>query len=259
MNENFTNSDILIQYLDGELEGEQLLAIREKIATDKNLAAELESLRLTRTAVATYGLKKTIGSVHTEMMKELANQTPAPVISMRNLLKYGLRVAAVLLLVAGSAAVFQYFTATPEKLFNDNFEAYQLTETRGNANSNLLETAYKNGRMQDVMDAFKQLTVPQPQDYFLQANAALRLRNAPAAIASLQMLQKINAGNNAHYYEDDIEYYLGLAYLDNNQPAMTLPIFERIHADKNHPYHKKISAWLMQKLRRLADQQAVSR
>jgi tetratricopeptide (TPR) repeat protein len=251
MNENFTNRDILIQYLDGELEGDQLISIKEKITADKNLSAELESLRLTRAAVKTYGLKKSIASVHTEMMKELNHQTATPVIRMKKILQYGLRIAAVLILIAGSTLMYQYFTATPGKLFNNNFEAYQLSEVRGNANNNLLETAYKNGRLKEVIALFKQLPDPHPQDYFLQANAALRLHDAAAAIASFEKLQQINKTNNTNFYEEDTEYFLGLAYLDNNQPAMALLFFEKIRADKGHPYHNKISAWFMQKVRRL--------
>jgi tetratricopeptide (TPR) repeat protein len=251
MNDNFTNTTILIQYLDGELEGEALQSIREKIASDDQFAAELESLRLAKETVKTYGLKKTIGSIHTEMMKELLT-VPAPRnIGISRIMQYSMRIAATLLIALSITALYQYYSATPEKLYENEYETFQLHETRGSSAS-LLEEPYKKADLAAVMTVFKTLKDPQAEDYFLNGNAALAINNSPAAISSFLALQEKNKQANTHFFEEDTDYYLGLAYLHNNEPSKALPLFEKIQADEGHAYHRNVSAWFLRKLKRLS-------
>jgi hypothetical protein len=39
-----------------------------------------------------------------------------------------------------------------------------------------------------------------------------------------------------------------MAYLQNDQPQQALPLFEKIHADKSHPYNRRVSGWFLQKM-----------
>lgn len=251
MNNNSTNPDELIQLLDGELQGETLQQLQHKIAGNPQLAAELESLRMAKAAVASYGLRKSIGNIHKEMMQELDAAAAPPRIGMRRIIQYTMRVAAILAIVLGSTAVYQYFSATPEKLFSDNYQAFTLRETRS-SNADALETLYKKGDFAGVTNAFSQLAAPQPTDYFLNGCAALANNNATAAISSLTALQQHNQQNNTHFYEDDATYYLALAYLQHKDLDRALPLFEKIHADPGHPYHNRISGWWLRKLQHLA-------
>ncbi len=101
MNENSTNTELLIQYLDGELHGEQLETFKKNLEANPALREELENLRLAREAVSAYGLQKKIRSIHPEMMRELKVKTqPEPVIT-RMIFQYSLRVAAVLIILFG--------------------------------------------------------------------------------------------------------------------------------------------------------------
>lgn len=251
MNNNSTNPDELIQLLDGELQGESLQQLQQKIAGNPQLAAELENLRMAKAAVASYGLRKTIGNIHAEMMQELDTAAAPPRIGMRRIIQYSMRAAAMLAIVLGAATAYQYFSATPEKLFRDSYETFSLRETRGSS-SPALETLYKKGDFSAVTNAFGQLTNPQPADYFLNGCAALGSNNAAAAITSLLALQAHNQQHNTHFYEDDITYYLGLAYLQHKELDKALPLFEKIHSDPGHPYHNRVSGWWLRKLQRLA-------
>ena len=252
MNDNSTNTDLLIQYLDGELEGEALTSIREKIAASHQLAAELESLRLAKESVKTYGLKKNIAGIHTEMMKELSAAPVPHRIGIRRMLQYTTRIAAMLAIVLGTMVLYQYFSATPQQLFRNNYETFQLHETRGGNTASVLEDPFKKGDMAVVIAAFKKIDNPQPEDYFLNGIAALNLNHAPDAIHSFLALQQNNKVNDVHFFEEDAQYYLGLAYLQNNEPGKALPLFEHIHADQAHTYHRKINSWFMLKLKRMA-------
>ena len=253
MNDNFTNSDKLVQYLDGELHGQELEAMEKSLSTDKTLATELNSLRQAKQALKMYGVKNRVESIHKEMMQEFSatNSRPAPVVSIKKIWQYGLRIAALLIVLAGIAALFQFYNATPDQLYRGNFETFSLRETRGSA-GNGLASFYRKGRYEEVITEFKKLAKPVQEDYFLNALAFLQVNNTAGAIQNLKALQEINKTTKTHLFEEDAAYYLGLAYLKNNDPAKALPIFHKIYTDKDNLYHGKVSGWFMAKLTRLA-------
>jgi negative regulator of sigma E activity len=67
-------SEKLVQYLDGELSGSEKDDLEKQLVTDRGLQAELESLKLAREAIRSYGLKQQVTGIHQQMMNEL--QTP---------------------------------------------------------------------------------------------------------------------------------------------------------------------------------------
>jgi hypothetical protein len=250
MSENFTNSELLLQYLDGELQGDQLYAIKKSIDENPSISEELEKLQMAKEAFKSYALKNKIGSIHIEMMQEFKRKGTFKTGITRKLFPQSLRIAAIIIILVGVPVLYQYFTATPEILFSENFHPFALHETRGKSGSSL-EKAYKNERMDAVIQEFNQLQDPQPEDFFLAGNAFLRSQQPAKAIQAFVELQVRNKIENKQYFEEDAEYYLALSYLDNNEPVKALPIFEKIHADENHQYNKKVSFWFLRKVRRL--------
>jgi hypothetical protein len=71
MNNNNTNSDILIQYLDNELSLEDKTNLENQLKRDTVMQQELQSLILAKAAIKTYGLKQHVGIIHKEMMNEM--------------------------------------------------------------------------------------------------------------------------------------------------------------------------------------------
>jgi len=250
MNEPTSNTELLIQYLDGELEGEELQSIKNNIEANPDLLDELENLRLAREAVNSYGLREKIRAIHPEMMRDLKEKTKPGGSVTKMIFQYGLRVAAVLIILFGISAMYQYFTGTPEKLFSAKFQSFELRELRGEP-VNPIEDVYKAGKMGDVISAFNKINKPSQEDYFLAGNAFLNSRQPKNAIDALIKLQETNKSLNQHLFEEDTEYYLALAYLDNGQAAQALPILEKIHADPNHPYNRQVGSWFLLKLKRL--------
>jgi hypothetical protein len=252
MNNNYTQTEQLIQYLDGELETASRQQLEAKLASEPALAAELESLSLTQAAVRSYGLKSRIGSIHKEMMKELVTEeTPVVRMTPARIFRYTARIAAILLLVVGVTVLFQYYTASNEQIFRDNFAPFELRTSRG-AGVESLEQQYQKGDYAAVVSNYKNIASPSQADRFLYANAALQTNDAAAAIAALTALQDANKTAGTHAYEEDAEYYLALAYLKNNEAAKALPLLKKIHEDAGHTYHDKVSGWMLRKAGRLA-------
>lgn len=252
MNENFTNTELLIKYLDGDLAGAELDAVKKDVEKNALIRKEFENLRLAKEAVKLYGLQKRIGSIHGEMMLELNQETAQPKpAAVRKLMRYSMRIAAAVIILIGMSVLYQYFTASPEKLFDENFDAFGLHETRG-VGSGTLDKSYQQGDMQAVIKQFNLLIAPKTTDYFYAGNAYLVIRQPAKAIQAFAFLQQKNKTDNTHYFEEDTEYYMALAFLANKQAANAVPLFEKIHADKNHPYNKKASSWFLTKLRKSA-------
>lgn len=252
MNENFTNTELLIRYLDGELDDTATAALQKQMHDDAALREELESLRLATEAILSYGLKKKIGNVHTQMMQELKSTAKPGTGVVRKLAQYSMRIAAAAILLISVFGLYQYFTASPQKLFNENFQAFSLHETRGAATASALEADFKNGDMQAVIQKSDTLKAAKTPDYFFAGNAYLSLHQPLEAIQIFKQVLLQNKLNNTHYFEDDATWYLALSYLANNEPAKATPLFEQIYADATHPYHKFISRWDLIKLHRLA-------
>jgi hypothetical protein len=71
MNNNFSDTKLLIGYIDKEISKDQQRDVKRKLKLSSLLRKELENLRLARIAVNMYGLHKKIISIHQEMMLEL--------------------------------------------------------------------------------------------------------------------------------------------------------------------------------------------
>ena len=104
--------------------------------------------------------------------------------------------------------------------------------------------------MDSVIQLFSGLKNPQASDYFLAGNAFLSRHQPVKAIESFLTLEQINSNSSSPSFEEDTEYYLALSYLDNQEPGKALPLLEKIHADPNHPYHKKVSTWFLLKVKK---------
>jgi hypothetical protein len=61
-------------------------------------------------------------------------------------------------------------------------------------------------------------------------------------------VQKKNAEQQTHLFDDDTEYYLAMSYLKNGQASDAVPIFEKIHEEPTHLYHDKVGNWFLRKL-----------
>jgi hypothetical protein len=251
MNEQTPNTEALLRFLDGELSPAERSSFEEKLGSDSNLQNDLESLSAAKQAVISYGTQKRIASIHTEMMKTLSQEEPKKVIRLNSILYYGMRVAALLVIIIGVTVLFQYYNASSDQLFRENYQAFQISQERGDHENNSLKKAYINGNFAAVTTGLSQISNPTAEDYFLAGNAALSLNKPEMAINNFLAVQQQNSSKNTHFYEDETSYYLAMAYLENQEPAKALPLFEGIHNDKTHTFHRKVGSWFIQKLKRL--------
>lgn len=249
MSDNDTNTQLLIQYLDGELEGDALADAERKISKDPSLQQELENLKNAQLVIKSYGLRQQVEDIHKQMMDELKTaETPKVV---RQMFSKVWRIAAIFIVVLGFISVYQYYNLSADRLFESNYQDYSVHEVRGDTHASTLEQLYKQNLPKEVINKFTEISQPAIEDYFYLGNAYLKEHNAISAIHSFIRVQQKNVEMNSHILEDDTEYYLAMAYLQNNEPAKALPIFSKIHNDKEHLYHDKVGSLFLFKVKLL--------
>ncbi|HEX3383790.1 MAG TPA: tetratricopeptide repeat protein [Mucilaginibacter sp.] len=248
MDHNEETTEKLIRYLDGELSGAELTAIERLLDIDKDVRKEFEGLELAREAVRAYGLKNQVASVRKEMLESTATETnaePKVYPFFRNAMKY----AAVLVFAVLSITIYMYATVSSSKLYQDNYQAYQGSVTRGDASTGTIAAAFNAAKYRDVITTFKRTASHTNRDYFLAAQAYAAIRRYDDAIDLYNKLISLPGTENS--FHDDSEYYLGLTYLENQEPAKAKLIFQKIYSNPDHLYHDKVSFWMMLKLKML--------
>ena len=248
MNTNQQSTEKLIQYMDGELRGEELTAFEQLLAENTDLHRELNNLILTREALQSYGLKTQVASVHQEMMQELNDETNTIPKNnkVRFLYQMPLNIAASLLVIMLSVGFYQYITISGPKLFNETYSSYELSISRGGENDvSKIEKDYAKGHSNLVIEEFTKLKNPNAKENFLAGQAYLSKNNINESIRCFEQVGANSSAENA--FKDDAEYYLALSYLKNGEPLKAEPILQKINKDKDHLYHDHVSKWTLLK------------
>jgi tetratricopeptide (TPR) repeat protein len=250
MNDNSTNSDLLVQYLDSELSAEAKLRIENELKSNTSLQQELENLSLAKTVVKTYGLKQKVGAIHKEMMAEMAvaekSSKPGTV---RSMARRSMKIAASLLIILLGFGVYQYVNISPDKLFTEKYQAYTLPVSRGTAEADAMEKAYGEKNYTAVIGLFTGLQNGGQKENFLAGQAYLAGKDYSKAIGCFNKVLSLNEASKATIFMDDAEYYLALSYLKNKELKSAYPIFINIHNKTDHLYNDKVTNGFIRKLK----------
>ncbi len=249
MNDNSRHTETIINYLDGELTGEDLKQFEALLSADDAVRGELENLQLAQSAVRRFGLKTQVASVHSEMMAEFARDDKRPATIYR-FMRPALRIAASLLVLLSAIGVYEYATVSPAKLYNENYRPYQESVARGASETSALEKAYLAGNPSLVISLYSKMGSTTNKAKFLTAQSYLATNQYLRAIRLFNTV--IGSPTSDGSFKDDAEYYLALSYLQHSEPAKAEPIFQNIYDDKDHPYRDRVSYWTLLKIKLLA-------
>lgn len=251
MDNNNNHSEKLVPYLDGELSEAENEAVRAALANDAAMQDELDNLIMAKAVVKNYGLTQKVSSIQQAMMQEMQAQDHNAKIPVRSLPKMMMRIAAAIIILVGLFGVYQYLSVSPGSLYKEQYTAYQVATMRGTTAPGALEKAYAESKFDEVIRLYAQLAAPAASDQFLAAQAYLGKEDYKNAIPLFSAIVEENKTANAGALNDDAEYYLALSYIKNNETAKALPLFKKIHAEKEHLYHSKVNSWFLTKLRLL--------
>jgi tetratricopeptide (TPR) repeat protein len=251
MNNNNDYTEKLVRYLDGELNTAEAQALQTELEHNIVMQQEMDNLLFTKTVIKNYGLTQKVSSIHQAMMEgsRLQKHTTKP--PVRSLVKMTMRFAAGIILLVGLFGLYQYLTVTPGNLYNEQYTPYQEGTMRGTTGTGVIEKAYGEKKYDAVIILYNQATSPSAHEAFLTAQAYLNTNNYSNAIALFNAVIEKNKISNTGTLNDDAEYYLALSYLKNRETEKAMSLFEKIHNDKDHLYHNRVSSWYLAKLKLL--------
>ena len=148
-----------------------------------------------------------------------------------------------------SCGLYLYINANPKKLFSENYRRYERYVLRGASAHSALNEAYSAGNMDSVIQDFKSMDSPTPEEYLLTGIAFLEKNQPEKAIETFKTLIKANQDSKTDFFEDAAEYYLGMAYLDNMEPQKAMPLLEKIKSDPENRYYADVDELLLLKVR----------
>lgn len=226
-------------YLSGKLSDRERTTFERLLQTDSALAREVENVKITRSLIRNYGLREELKNIHAKVMAEGREEASTIPLS-----SYVMRIAAGLLLLLVSVFVLQLATVSGERVFTSNFNTYPVEMNRGEGNTSKIKSLYSEGNYQDVINTYEQKTSPSPsvEEAFLAGNAFLALSQPQPAIDAFQKIVQPNHTNTTQYQEE-AEYYLGLAYLQDKQAEKAAQVFKAIRNNPAHLYHDKVDNW----------------
>lgn len=164
----------------------------------------------------------------------------APTAVIHRFLSNSMKIAAVLVLALCVAGLGKFMLTSPNRVYDQYFSSYAIGAARGSAVQNSLDEAYRAKDWVGVEQAFQSTAAKTGKDYFLTAMALMEQKDYPQAIGLLSTLIQKNDQLKEPKFQDEAEYYLAMSYLANHQAALAIPILQKIKADPNHLYNKKV-------------------
>jgi tetratricopeptide (TPR) repeat protein len=174
---------------------------------------------------------------------------------MKEMIAYSHRLTRILYTAAAFSlmlavfASYLYQKASPQRLFSDYYQHYNRPTMRGSSDGSPLKTAYADSNQDAVIREFQASRSPEPEEYLLAGIAFIEVKQPGKAIETFQALIQKNKTANSDFFEDDAEYYLAMAYLDNREPEKAMPIFTKIQANPENSYNSFVDEWFMLKIR----------
>ena len=226
---------LLIDELDKMLSGKALTDLQESLRSDKGVAAEWEYLKLAVEAVEYAAIYDRVDFVR-KTVPPASGKTGFQSGVVRNIFKISIRVAAILVVFLGVAAIYKYSTVSSATVYNEYYTGYTLGVSRGTNTSSAIDEAYKSKNWQSVITLAANENRPTAKTVFLDGMAAMELQQYPAAITNFHQVIAINTGSNEHYFQDEARYYLALSYLMNKQADKGVDLLNEIRQEKNNLY-----------------------
>jgi tetratricopeptide (TPR) repeat protein len=154
---------------------------------------------------------------------------------VRSLYRTSLRVAAILLLIVGSATVYKYISTNDRSIYDKQFLSFELTNTRGAQNRESETEAYRSGNWNEAIKIYSSGNDKSNKNTFLAATSYMQLNHFQEAVTLFEEL--LYTKSDDHSFQEETEYYLSLAYLMNHQDLKSMQLINKIKADPNHTYY----------------------
>jgi hypothetical protein len=233
-----TNNEILIDYLDKQLNQEDSARMESALQRDTDLTRELQYLNVAIDTVRLDAINQKVASIRQSQEKEQMGVKSSPAI-FHNMYKISLRVAAVIALFFCLASIYKYSSVNNQSFYNKQFSGYELSNSRGQEAPDAEVDAYQNNKWNEVISIYNAGAKISNQQSFLAAMAEMQLNHFQNATTIFENLLNSKSGDAA--YLEESEYYVSLAYLMNHEGNKAFQMINKIKANPNHTYYPIVS------------------
>lgn len=236
-NSTYDEMDLLIRYMDGEVDAEEKAATERMLQENSLLQERYENLLAAKEAIRSKGLRERVQALHQQFNGQHQQETAKVV--KPSFGKTLLRIAAIFILVLAGYFTYEYSSTNNETLYAENFVSYEIPVARGSEQADNIDALYTAKNYTAVIGAINAKPVKTQKDYFLKAQSYLQTNNAVAAIAAFKLIEEMNMQSNEKYFEQETDYYLALAYIKANDIENAKRQLAKITANKQHLFYSK--------------------
>jgi hypothetical protein len=249
MSESVHNEDLLIRYLDGELNAAEKAAVEQRLQSDSAFREQYRDLQVALQAIRQLGTMQQVEGIHREMMQERKEQKQgARVFDMTKIIRYTLAVAASVLVLFIGVRLYLNAQLSPDRIYNEMFVDYNVANARAAGEQlSSIETLYQQKDYSGATSSARTLNLS-AKDSLLIGLSYLHTENNAAAINWLHALSVTE-----NEYRQDAEFYLALAYVKANDYSKSLPYLQKIYNNPAHLYHEQVSSDVIEKIKQLND------
>ena len=243
----------LVDHLDENLAGSSLDRLERLIAEDPEAAQEWYYLNLAVDAVKDHGLYEEVSAIRESWKMEETTgtlyQVAAPQLPtakgsggiVRSFNRYGLRAAAIILVVMSSTLLYKYLSVSSASLYDRYYSGYAMNTARGSGSEQPIEQAFNAKDWNTVISLAATAKEKDNQTEFLAGMASLEEKRYDDAITHFEQIIAVNTHAGTDVYQDEAEYYLAISWLADKKVNRAMPILEKIKADPHHQYHDKVA------------------
>ena len=173
-------------------------------------------------------------------------------INVRKTIRYSVAVAASVLLIFIIIEAFKFYMLSSQKLYAENYTAYELPATQNGADSteSKIEKAYREKKYTEVI-SLNANSVLSVKDVFLTGMSYLETNDISRAISNFQVVIADVKEEKTSVLKNEAEYYLALAYLKNNDYDQAIELMNAIHDNSAHLYKTRFSRRYINRIKRL--------
>lgn len=236
--DELTKYDLIERYLSKELSGEELQNFEEKISNDDELKMEInlhQQLAETLKGDDIHDFRNKIKSVDSQWERPGEKQNGGQVFRLNFRKVMAIAAGVALLIFAGQYLFSEGQSSSPEQLFANHYEPYQMVlnqrsiddEENSNTLINHAVQAYANGNYGEAAETFNRLLEPNPDNVafkFYEAISHLSDNKPTTAIPIFESL----VSQSGHLFEEQSRWYLALAYLKNGEKEKAVSSFNQI-------------------------------
>lgn len=249
MSESVHNEDLLIRYLDGELDAVEKAAVEQRLQSDNAFREQYRDLQVALQAIRHLGTMQQVEGIHREMMQERKEQKQgARVLGMTKIIRYTLAVAASVLVLFIGVRLYLNAQLSPDRIYNEMFVEYNVANARAAGEQlSSIETLYQQKNYRGVITSARMLNLTAKDSLLIGLSYLHTEKNA----AAINWLHTLSVTENE--YRQDAAFYLSLAYVKLKAYGKALPYLEKIYNNPAHLYHEQVSASVMEKIKKLND------